>query len=46
MNNAKFPKLNRRKFLLTGAALLAAPAILMRPAFALTPTRSRRRARS
>jgi polar amino acid transport system substrate-binding protein len=37
MNDAKFPKLNRRNVLLAGAALLAAPAILTRPAFAVTP---------
>jgi polar amino acid transport system substrate-binding protein len=37
MNDSRFPKPNRRNILLAGAALLAAPAILTRPAFAITP---------
>src|SRR5258707_82610 len=37
MIDCKFPKLNRRRVLLAGAALLAAPAIMARTAFAITP---------
>jgi polar amino acid transport system substrate-binding protein len=37
MNDSKFSKPNRRKVLLAGAALLAAPALMTRSAFAITP---------
>jgi polar amino acid transport system substrate-binding protein len=37
MNDTTFSKLNRRKVLLGGAALLAAPALMTRSAFAITP---------
>jgi polar amino acid transport system substrate-binding protein len=37
MIDSKFSKLNRRDILLAGAALLAAPAVITRPAFAITP---------
>jgi polar amino acid transport system substrate-binding protein len=37
MNDSNFPKLNRRNVLLGGAALLAAPALMTRSAFAITP---------
>jgi polar amino acid transport system substrate-binding protein len=37
MNDTTFSKLNRRKVLLGGAALLAAPALITRSAFAITP---------
>jgi polar amino acid transport system substrate-binding protein len=37
MNDSKFPKLNRRDILMVGAALLTAPAVMTRPAFAITP---------
>ncbi len=37
MNDTTFPKLNRRNILLGGAALLAAPALMTRSAFAITP---------
>jgi polar amino acid transport system substrate-binding protein len=37
MNDTTFPKLNRRTVLLGGAALLAAPALMTRSAFAITP---------
>jgi polar amino acid transport system substrate-binding protein len=37
MIDRKFPKLDRRRVVLAGAALLAAPAIMTRSAFAITP---------
>jgi polar amino acid transport system substrate-binding protein len=37
MNDSQFPNPNRRSFLLAGAALLAAPVVLTRPALAITP---------
>jgi polar amino acid transport system substrate-binding protein len=38
MNESQFLKLNRRSVLFAGAALLAAPVALTRPASAITPT--------
>jgi polar amino acid transport system substrate-binding protein len=38
MTDEKLSTLNRRDILLAGAALLAAPAVMTRPAFAITPT--------
>jgi polar amino acid transport system substrate-binding protein len=37
MIDRKFPILDRRRVVLAGAALLAAPAIMTRPTFAITP---------
>jgi polar amino acid transport system substrate-binding protein len=37
MTDKKLSMLNRRDILLAGAALLAAPAVMTRPAFAITP---------
>ena len=37
MIDCKFPKLDRRRVVLAGAALLAAPVIMTRSAFAITP---------
>jgi polar amino acid transport system substrate-binding protein len=37
MNNRQFSKPNRRSVLFAGAALLAAPAVMTRPAMAITP---------
>src|SRR6266436_4626530 len=38
MTGKKLSMLNRRDILLAGAVLLAAPAVMTRPAFAITPT--------
>jgi polar amino acid transport system substrate-binding protein len=37
MIDCKFPKLDRRRFVLAGATLLAAPALMTRSALAITP---------
>ena len=37
MSKIKMPSLNRRHVLWAGAALLAAPGVMTRPAFAVTP---------
>src|ERR1700749_158706 len=43
MTDTEFSRLNRRKVLFAGAALLAAPALLTRPAFAITQDEIKKR---
>ena len=43
MIDCKFPKLDRRRVVLAGAALLAAPALIPRSAFAITPAEIKKR---
>src|ERR1700682_3662694 len=45
MTNKKLSMLNRRDILLAGVALLAAPAVTTRPAFAITPAEIKRKGR-
>ena len=45
MSDTTFSKLTRRKVLLGGAALLAAPALMTRPAFAITPAEIKAKAK-